>query len=204
MDSFNSRERAQQRRFAEKRDQLFRPVVNWLMQKGITSNQVSLLGVGFLASACLMPPPLALPAVVLIVLYVLCDGIDGPLARQSGKAHDGGSLVDIVADQMGVVLLTASATYHLDAFGPAMVLFSSAYTVFIGLVVYANELDVSVRIFVRSKYPFYTLYGIGLYLNQDLVSWFCGLFAVYYAVESSTVLKKIYDYHASRGGQRDS
>jgi phosphatidylglycerophosphate synthase len=173
------------------------------MDRGVTSNQVSLFGVGSLAVACLMPPSLALAAAIFILLYVLCDGIDGPLARQSGKVHDGGSLVDIVADQMGVVLLTAAATYHLDAFGPAMVLFSAAYTVFIGLVVYANELDLNMRLFVRSKYPFYALYVVGLYRHSDAVSLFCGLFALYYTVESALVLKKLYDYHASRQAEAD-
>jgi Phosphatidylglycerophosphate synthase len=198
LDSFNKKERRTQKAFAVMRDKLFTPLVILLQKIGVTPNQVTLLGVVFLVLACLVPPDWYKVAIVFVVLNVTCDGIDGPLARRKGLAHPGGSLVDIVADQLGVVFLPAAAIYHLNAFGPVMLLFSSAYLLFIGLVVYANELGLEVRLFIRSKYPFYVLYLFCLYQRVDWVTYFCGAFVLYYSVESFFTLRKIYRYFGER------
>ncbi len=198
MDYFNDKERAKQKEFAAKRDRIFSPLINLLIRYNATSNQISVAGVAFLIAACLMPPSMAIAATICMAMYVLCDGIDGPLARKKGNAHDGGSLIDIVADQLGVVFLPAAAIYHLGAWGPAMVVFASAYIAFIGLVVYANDLGVTLRKFIRSKYFFFLLYLGSLFLEKDLVSYFCAGFAVYYSVESFETLRRIYNFQDSR------
>lgn len=198
MDYFNDEERAGQRDFAGMRDRFFAPVTNVLVRFGVRPNQVSAAGVGFLVVAGLMPPSLAWLATLGMALYVLCDGLDGPLARRTGTPHPGGLLVDIVADQLGVVILPAAAIYHFGAWGPAMVLFAASYVAFIGLVIYANELRVELRRFIRSKYVFFLLYLGSLHLDTDLVSLFCGVFAAYYSVETFETLRRIYAFHAAR------
>lgn len=192
MDYFTAKERERQKSFAAKRDRLFAPLVDRLRRAGISPNQVSLIGIVFLVLACLFPPASYALAGLGIILYVICDGIDGPLARSSGKAHSGGALVDIIADQFGVVMVSAAAIQHLGAWGPVMVLFSAAYMLFIALAVYANELQLKVGLVIRSKYPFYVLYVICLYLRLDWVTYFCGGFALYYFVVSFLALRKIY------------
>ncbi|MFH1914308.1 MAG: CDP-alcohol phosphatidyltransferase family protein [Pseudomonadota bacterium] len=198
MDYFNFEERASQRDFAGIRDRIFSPVTNLLVRLGVRPNQVSAAGVGFLVLAGLTPPSLAWLAILGMAMYVLCDGLDGPLARRTGTPHPGGLLVDIVADQLGVVILPAAAIYHFGAWGPAMVLFAAAYVAFIGLVVYANVLRVELRRFIRSKYAFFLLYLASLYFNRDLVSYFCALFALYYSVETFETLRRIYAFHTAR------
>jgi phosphatidylglycerophosphate synthase len=195
MDYFNDDERARQRTFASIRDRMFAPLTNLLAAHDVTPNQISAAGVAFLILAGLMPPPQAGLATLFMALYVLCDGLDGPLARKLGTPHPGGLLVDIVADQLGVVFLPAAAIYHIHAWGPAMVLFAASYVAFIGLVVYANELGVELRRFIRSKYAFFLLYLASLYLERDLVTYFCGFFAVYYSVETYETLRRIYAHH---------
>lgn len=203
MDYFNEIERDQKIDFAAKRDRLFKPVVRVLQRLGISPNVVSLIGILFLLTACTLSPELAVWATACMGLYLLCDGLDGPLARLTGRAHAGGSLVDIIADQLGVVFLPAAAIYHLGAWGPAMVVFSASYLMFIGLVVYANELHLKVRPFVRTKYLFFLLYLLSLHLRTDLVTHFGAAFGVYYLYEGITVLRTIYTYHDQRAASEN-
>lgn len=195
MDYFNEEERARQENFAVRRDRILAPAVDILVRYEITPNQVSIVGVGALLAVCLMPPSLAFLATLFMALYVLCDGIDGPLARRLDIIHDGGSLVDIVADQLGVVFLSAAAIHHLGAWGPAMVVFASAYLIFIALAVYGNAIGVEMRKVVRAKYLFFLLYLGSLFSGRDLVSYFCGAFALYYSVQVVDSLRRIYRFH---------
>jgi phosphatidylglycerophosphate synthase len=207
MDYANKEERKAQRAFAAIRDKVFSPVIGLLLKIGVTPNQVSLAGVAVLALTCLLPASQVVMAAGGMALYVLFDGIDGPLARRLDIAHAGGALVDIIADHMGVVFLSAAAIYHVGAWGPAMVVFACAYLLFIGLVVYANALGIALRRFVRIKYVFFLLYLGSLYFERDLVTYFCGLCAVYYLVELFEALRRIYMHHDTHregpGGEAD-
>ena len=198
MDYFNEEERARQEEFAVRRDRILAPAVDFLVRHEITPNRVSIIGVLALLAVCLMPPSLALLATLFMALYVLCDGIDGPLARRLEVIHDGGSLVDIVADQLGVVFLSAAAIHHLDAWGPAMVVFASAYLIFIALAVYGNSIGVEMHKVIRAKYLFFLLYLGSLFSGRDLVSYFCSGFALYYSVEVTESLRRIYRFHDDR------
>lgn len=195
MDYFNHQEKSWRQRFISFRDAASRPIVSFLAQRGVSPNQVTLFGVLFLLATSLTPPAHALLATFFMALYVLCDGLDGPLARSTGRDHQGGSLMDIVADQLGVAILPAAAIQHLNAWGPGMVLFASAYLIFIALVLYANQLRVELRMFVRVKYLFFLLYLLSLHLERDLVSWPCAAFTLYYFAESQNVLLRIYRHH---------
>lgn len=190
MDYFNPEEKSWRQTFNTLRDTAFRPLVGALVRFGVSPNQVTLIGVIFLLAATFSSN--AWSATILMALYVLCDGLDGPLARANGKLHPGGALMDIVADQMGVVFLPAAAIEHLGAWGPGMLLFAAAYLVFIALVVYANELRVRLRLFFRLKYLFFLLYLASLHLGRDLVTWPCTVMAVYYLAGIQNVLIRIH------------
>ena len=198
MDYANKEERKAQRAFASIRDKVFSPVIWVLLKIGVTPNQVSVIGVLFLVLTCFLSASHILFALAGMAFYVLCDGIDGPLARRRGVAHAGGALVDIVADHMGVVFVSAAAIYHVGAWGPVMVVFSCVYLLFIGLVVYANALGIVLRRFVRTKYVFFLLYLASLYIERDLVTYFCGVCAVYYLVELFEALRRIYRHHDAK------
>ena len=198
IDYFHEKERAELLVLAAKRDKAFSPVIGLLARLRVTPNMISAAGVLFLLAACLPPPPWHRLVAACLVCYVLCDGLDGPLARRLGAAHAGGSLVDIIADQAGVAFLAAAAIVHLDALGPVMVLYSSSYLGFIALVCYANSLKVQLRRFFRTKYFFFGLYWLSLVLRLDLVTHFAAAFAAYYLLEILLTLRRIYAFHAGR------
>ncbi len=202
MDYVNKEERKAQKAFAAIRDKVFSPVIGLLVRAGVTPNQVSLAGVAVLFATCLLPPSMAWWAVAGMALYVLFDGIDGPLARRLSLDHTGGALVDLVADHMGVIFVSAAAIHHLGAWGPAMVVFACAYLLFICLVVYANALGIVLRRFVRTKYVFFLLYLASLYTARDLVTWFCGACALYYLAELFEALRRVYHFHAAQADPR--
>lgn len=192
MDYFNIQEESFRRTFTNLRDRGFSPFVSLFTRTGITPNKITLAGVLALLATCLIPSTHPWIATACMALYVFCDGIDGPLARNQRLDHPGGSLVDIVADQLGVILLPAAAVAHLEAWGSGMVLFAGGYILFIALVVYANELAVPLRFFLRVKYVFFLLYLASLLTERDLVSWPGTIFAVYYLWESYNVLMRLY------------
>ena len=198
MDYFNAEEKARQARFAVRRDRILSPAVDLLVRHEITPNQVSMAGVLALLVVCFMPPSMPVLATLFMALYVLCDGIDGPLARRLNVIHDGGSLVDIVADQLGVVFLSAAAIHHVGAWGPAMVVFASAYLIFIALAVYGNAIGVVMRKVVRAKYLFFLLYLGSLFSGRDLLTYFCAAFALYYSVQVVDSLRRLYRFHDAR------
>ena len=196
MDYFNEEERARQEQFAVRRDRILAPAVDFLVRHDITPNRVSIVGVLALLAVCLMPPSLAFLATLFMALYVLCDGIDGPLARRLDVIHDGGSLVDIVADQLGVVFLSAAAIHPPRGLG------SGHGRVRLGLShlhrpgrVRQTGSAVEMRKVVRAKYLFFLLYLGSLFSGRDLVTYFCAGFALYYSVQVIDSLRRIYRFH---------
>lgn len=123
------------------------------------------------------------------------DGIDGPLARATNRAHDGGSIVDIVADQLGIVVLSASAIWHIGVQGVFALIFSTSYITFIVFVIFTSEKKIAIPSFFRSKYMFYVFYYFGLIGFIDTVNIFMIVFGVYYWIMSFVTLRLIYYYY---------
>ena len=90
---------------------IFRGFLSVLDRCKITPNHLTLLsllcGVGF----CFCFQYCKTGAIILLVLHVLLDGLDGPLARQTGKASNKGSFTDTTSDQIVVALSTLTLMY---------------------------------------------------------------------------------------------
>lgn len=193
MDYFNEDERAAQKRFAAKRDALFAPVARALDAMGATPNIVSAAGVLACAAAGFVPSGLWIAAAALLVLYVLLDGVDGPLARMQGSGGPGGSVVDIVADQAGLPILGIAAVYQFGAEPGVQFAYAFLYCLFIAFAVFVNQLGVRPPKFLRVKYFYFGLYVVCLALAAPVwLDWFAGIFALYYFVMSMWFLKIIH------------
>ncbi|MDR0355240.1 MAG: CDP-alcohol phosphatidyltransferase family protein [Deltaproteobacteria bacterium] len=197
MDYFNETERAGQLRFRDKRDKMFKPLVDRAIRWGVTPNQMSAIGIVLLLAGAACPREYYPLMMIVVSLYVVTDGLDGCMARVLNKTSEGGSLVDIVADQAGPVIIPAAATIHLQSVPSLAVLFASSYLIFIGLFLYAAETHIPLkRTFYRVKYLLYIFYALSFIINYDLLSWFMGLFSIYYVVSLIVVLKTIYDFYS--------
>ncbi len=182
MDTYDYKERKSQQWFSRWRDAFFAPVIKLFRYFHITPDMVSFVGVIFLSVGCLLGPDYPIETAMCLVIYVVMDGLDGPLARSLGTASRGGSLVDICADQMGVVFIAAAAVYHLDVEPAFAVLFAASYVALIALVVAANVMQLRLFIFLRVKYPFYVVYVVSLMTVPVYLDWFMKLGSLYYLV----------------------
>ncbi|MDR1298222.1 MAG: CDP-alcohol phosphatidyltransferase family protein [Deltaproteobacteria bacterium] len=200
MDYFNETERAGQRSWAVKRDRFFRPIVDRAIRIGMTPNRMSILGVLLLVAGASLPRDYFPLMMILVSLYVVTDGLDGCMARVLEKTSEGGSLVDIVVDQAGPVVIAAAAALHIPSHPAIAVIFSNSYLIFIGLFLYANENNIPMKgTFYRVKYVLYIFYALSFIIKYDLMTWFMGLFSIYYIVALLVVLTRIYNYYDKRG-----
>ncbi|MDR2199896.1 MAG: CDP-alcohol phosphatidyltransferase family protein [Deltaproteobacteria bacterium] len=192
MDYFNSKERESQKKFASKREKIFHPLVERLAVWKVTPNQVSAVGFVLLLGGAACPASYFPLMMILVILYVVTDGIDGPLARRTGRESDGGSLVDIVIDQAGPVVLAASYTLHMPSVPAFAVLFSNSYVIAIALVVYANGKNIPMNFTVfRVKYLFYMAYALSFIIKFDVLSFFMAAGSLYYCVLIYVLLRTI-------------
>lgn len=195
MDYFNQSERASQRRFAQQRDEALSGIIRLLASWHVHPNAITLLGVLFLVAACLIPKEHYLFVSLFLFLYVFMDGIDGGLARALKVDHKGGSLIDICADQMGVILIPTAAVFHLNADPISALLFSNGYIIFIVLAVFANTLNIKSNYFMRVKYLSYLVYVLDMVLGVGLISGFMALFSAYYWGLVLVFMKNIYVHY---------
>ncbi|MDX1737800.1 MAG: CDP-alcohol phosphatidyltransferase family protein [Alphaproteobacteria bacterium] len=209
MDYFNEEERVQQQKFAAWRDRALAPVISILLSLHLTPNRVTILAVLCLIGGVLIPPfqsmafqSMAWIAIsILLFSYCVLDGFDGPLARKMGKSHQGGAIVDMAADQIGIPLVAAAAAFHWNVDPWSAVIFSASYISFIMLAVYANQHNIKIWAFLRVKYFYYFLYCVSALLenifsqNWYLLVWATPIFAVYYSFFTFHALKRIYDHY---------
>lgn len=181
MDYFNEGESEAQAKFAAKRDQWFRPAVLILARVGLSPNAVSALGVIFAILAAFFQPSFWYGAAVLLLLYILMDGLDGPLARHTSRQSQGGSLVDIFSDQVGVVIVAVASVVWVDANLPLAIAFAFLYIHVIYMMVICNSNSIRLPKIARVKYIYFFVYTICLiFENSYAVEIFHTVFGLYY------------------------
>lgn len=192
MDYFNAGETEKQAQFAAKRDAVFRPAVRVLAALGASPTQVSILGVAFAILAAAASGMSWIAVAVLMVLYVLMDGLDGPLARHTGRQGQGGSLVDIFADQVGVIIIAVGAVVWIDSDPVLQVGFAFLYISAIYLMVICNLLKIHMPPIVRVKYIYFGLYVAVLAVGHTwLLDLFAGGFLLYYLGVFLVLFRKV-------------
>lgn len=181
MDYFNHNERIKQKEFAAFRDKILKPIILFFVKYGISKNTASFIGVLFLLIACITNPYKYWWIVFFgLFLYLFFDAIDGGIARYTKTANENGSIVDIICDQLGVVLLTASSMYFYETNNIASLIYANSYIAFIILVVYLNQRNVKTFPFLRVKYVFYGLYLYNVFVDFNVLNMFIFLFGLYY------------------------
>ena len=150
------------------------------MYQGITPNHLTglslLCGTGFCFLISQGQSWTGPAALVLLLLHILLDGIDGPLARFQGTSGNRGSFTDTTADQL-VVTFTTIALIHS---GLATVIAGSLYLFFYTLVVVFAMVRSSLAIpyswLVRPRLIVYAWIPIEIYFLPGTLSfllWIC-------------------------------
>jgi phosphatidylglycerophosphate synthase len=119
-----------------------------------------ILGLAF-CPVFLLSKPVAL---VLLLLHVLIDGLDGPMARYMGTASRKGSFADTMVDQTIIAVTTATmiATDLIGIYVGIFYLFT--YTVVVAFSVVRNAMSIPYNWLVRPRFLIYSWLIIELYV----------------------------------------
>lgn len=202
MDYYSEEERPRQKAMMAWRDRRLAPLVERLAKWGVTPNHITFLGLGLLIAALAVGPLAPWITTALIVLYCLLDGLDGPLARKTGKSSEGGALFDVVADQAGVVGVSAMAVHYLDTNGALAVIFSSFYLAVIALILHARHKGMPIRPVIRIKYVAYGGFCVSLILEKDILTGILAYFGPYYVLMFCWLFLDLYRHITPDPGRR--
>lgn len=141
---------------------VYGPIARVLARSGVAPNAVSLsqIPLGFLVVALIPGQPAA--AFVLFVLALAVDGIDGALARRTGRATEFGALLDQYADHIREVTVVGGFALH-GALNPFLaVMYGVAYPATNLTLYLANARGVPVPAALKTYMTFYP--AVALYL----------------------------------------
>jgi len=207
---FSSKEKEGQDVFSKKRTQFLKPISAFLTKLGISPDQVSYFGIFLLILFGIFFKSAPVLAFVLLFFYVLMDGIDGSLARFQNSQNKGGSLTDIICDQLGLVLIVGLLLYYNMASPVLGYIYVTIYLTMIVLSVYQNALNIELGLLIRSKYYIYILCGLfEINSKYDIISlshddrytyynYFFILFSVIMTITSFISYLKIKKYFNSK------
>jgi len=178
-----------------RRHLLFLPLLKLLLRMGVTANLMTglslLCGIGFCCTFGLPWEGARVAALGLLLLHVLLDGIDGPLARFQGSAGNRGSFTDTTSDQL-VVAFTTITLIHNDIVN---VIPGSLYLFFYTLVVVfamiRSTLAIPYSWLVRPRFIVYAGIPVDLYLLPGSLNFLLWLFIPLLIWKSITGFKQI-------------
>lgn len=152
------------RRSQELRARLLRPLLGVLHGRSMTADHVTLLSL--LAGLAFCPVFLwGSPAVAfgLLLLHVVLDGLDGPLARHTQRATNRGSVTDTAADQVVVACSTLTLIHagYAGAWSGGLYLFLYGIVVLFALV--RSALAVPYSWLVRPRFVVYAWMPVEVY-----------------------------------------
>ena len=100
---------------------LLTPVVAILEERGVTPTQITLFGLGMhVLSAVIIGSGQALVGGLVLLFAAACDGLDGMLARRTGRVTRFGAFLDSTVDRIDeTVIMGGIATYFIVAGGVA-------------------------------------------------------------------------------------
>jgi len=153
------------RRSQELRGQLLRPLLAVLATLRVTPNHLTFLSL--LAGLAFCPLFLwssKVAAFGLLLLHVLLDGLDGPLARFTQRASNRGSFTDTAADQIVVAFSTVTLIHagYAGAWPGGLYLFFYSIVVIFAMV--RNALAIPYSWLVRPRFLVYAWMPVEVYL----------------------------------------
>lgn len=158
LNYFSDKEQKVQKDFAKKRTTLLIPVIKILDKTKVTPDFISYLALFLLIPFSFYFKSFPILSSVIIICYVLLDGIDGSLARYQNKDNLGGAFTDIVVDQMGLVVIIGNLIFYEMITPTVAYYYGILYIVMIAFSVVQNALNISMQKLIRTKYIVYLLY----------------------------------------------
>lgn len=178
-------------KFRLQRDAFFRPLSNFLIKRRITPNQVTV----FRLILALIAPVLLgwnyLAVLLLVIINLLLDGVDGSMARISGKSSVKGKVLDLLIDNTGIVLLIFGLIFwHLiDGFWAAIYLVNYLIAIFLNLQVFDFKKD-GVIMF-KTRHLIFVALAILVIFKLNWFDYVCLFAGIYLLVENLFLAHKL-------------
>lgn len=194
-DYFGEKEALKQQKFKDKRDTALRPLVAVLTKSGIRPDHITYFSLLLFFIACMVVMPYPILGGILGFLYCLLDGLDGPLARYQNSQSKAGSLMDIFADQVGVIVLPILSVVYFDTNFIFAYMFGLFYIIEIFLLTILNALKINFGFVLRVKYFYYGLFLLCAIFKDDLLFYFHLIFGIYYMLHSLFLYFKLIGHY---------
>lgn len=173
-------------------------VAHWLLDKGITANQVTVSGLVFhFIAAYLAATGKFLTAGLVLLVLAPTDAIDGTMARLSGSVSSFGAFLDSVVDRYCELILYAGLAYYgvssqnglftmlafASAAGSIMVSYARAK---------AEGTGFEVKVGLLSRVERYIVLIPFLIIGNPLIAlWILAIFTNFTAIQRILVVKKL-------------
>jgi phosphatidylglycerophosphate synthase len=196
LNYFGTDERPTVERWVNWRDRVWRPLCVSLTRHNVHSDTVTLIS--FLTLAFFFVPLFALgyyvAAWAVIVVHLVLDGLDGPLARIGGYSSNRGALADIMNDITGMVVIVVVLVHSRFLNGTVGVLYVSSYLYLTILTIGLNILGASYRVILKSKYWMYVAMVVTVHAGVDVLNPFCAASVVYCVIYSAFAYVRLREY----------
>jgi len=176
--NYFGKDRGLQQWLADKRTRLIATVVPRFVSLGLVPDTVSYIGIALLAGVILYFVREPVAATWFLAGHVICDGLDGAFARNSGKASQSGAFTDLVCDQLGLVVVALLAIFHHLVSPLLGAVYTSLYLIVVVFGVLLNALGLGIRITITSKYFLYMVYLVWAVWGTNYIPELMAFFSV--------------------------
>ena len=148
------------------------PIARLLAHLGISADLLSYVSVALSIAFCLLAPTYFTLAFWLLIVSIVCDGLDGVEARLKGAATARGSFTDAFCDQMALAFSVAGMAWRGSISPVLAILFVYVYTALVSLLIFHSMLRVSSRWIVRpSRMLFYAAIALLFFFHVDVLNY---------------------------------
>lgn len=141
---------------------IYGPVAGVLARIGVTPNAVSVFQIVLGAAVVVLIPDRPALALVVFVLALASDGVDGLLARRTGRATKFGALLDQYADHIREVMVIGGLAAHGALHPFVAVMYGLAYPAANLTLYICNAYGVPLSVAIKTYLTFYP--AMALYL----------------------------------------
>ncbi len=174
---FTDSERGGAARAVDLKNRIFNAVCPVLFKLRVHPDTLTYTGLAMLVGVVIWFVSHPYRAFFFLLLYVIIDGLDGSYARYLNRPTQAGAFTDIVADQLGMVVITLGFIQYNMVDGQVGAYYIMIYLAMITFSVLQNAHNIPMQYIFRSKYVLYGIYMIwaftGLNLAPVLLPVFC-------------------------------
>jgi len=175
---FTDSERGGAQKAIDFKNRMFGRLGPILVKLRIHPDALSYVGLALLVGVVIWFKAHPFRASALIFLYVVNDGLDGSYARYLKRPTQAGAFTDIVADQLGMVVITLGFIQYQMLDGQIGAYYIMIYLIMITFSVIQNAKGIPMQYIFRSKYILYAIYILWAFAKINLAPYLIPVFCL--------------------------